>query len=367
MTIALLATGDEIVHGDTLNTNSHDMAHALSSEGLSLGTHISCSDKERDIVNSLNYLRQDHDVILITGGLGPTSDDRTRFALAKTIGQALVEHEQAIEHVHSILRRGSLALGAGNRQQSLFPADAVLLPNPLGSAMGCYGHWHHTLWILLPGPPRECLPMFNRYVLPLLAKRQASAKKIIKWLIFGLAESEIAHKLDNTLADLECQTGYRLDMPYIEFKVRCKEELLNTVKARVEPVLQPHIISPPDKKASEILYEKLITEKIRLAINDEVTGGYLQTLIQRPASRAFLQFSEAKGKADFRFHLSGLEEYWQQQAYGGPSKVLIHCIDAHGHKKEEMHQLPYRSPLVIRYAAEWLCFRVSHLVDELHQ
>ncbi|KTD15918.1 competence/damage-inducible protein A [Legionella israelensis] len=366
MSIALLATGDEIVHGDTLNTNSHYIARALSSEGFSLGMHLSCGDKEEDLINCLNYLQQEHNIIIITGGLGPTSDDRTRFALAKAIRQPLIEHHKAIEHVQKILQRGDIPLTPGNRQQALFPHDAQLLPNPLGTAMGCYGHWNHKLFILLPGPPRECSPMFNHYILPLLQERQKSLKEISKWLIFGLPESEIAEKLDNTLIDLDCQTGYRLDVPYIEFKVRCKKELIHTVKKRIEPLLHPYLISPPDKKASEILYEKLVKEKIQVAIIDEVTGGHLQTLIQRPASYSYVQFYEDNDSPDFRFHLTGLGEYWQEQAYGGKSKMFIH-YQTKEDAGVEMHQIPYRSPLVIPYSTEWLCFRLSHLIDKLHQ
>lgn len=112
-------------------------------------------------------------------------------------------------------------------QQCLFPANARLFPNPYGTAMGCSYSWKGKVFILLPGPPRECLPMFNQDVLPLLLQTSRhSNKQILRWRVFGLAESEIAQILEEALEGLDCQTGYRLETPYLEFKVRCKRELI---------------------------------------------------------------------------------------------------------------------------------------------
>ncbi len=191
MTIGILATGDEIVHGDTLNTNGQDMAQILSSEGFPLGFHLSCSDKEKDILTSLQFLTQKHDTIILIGGLGPTTDDLTRFALAKWTGEPLIQHADALKHVQDRLSRARVTMNEGNLQQCFFQATAKLLPNPHGTAMGGYYQWKNKTFILLPGPPRECLPMFKNYVLPLLADVQRSQKHILKWCIFGLAESEM--------------------------------------------------------------------------------------------------------------------------------------------------------------------------------
>ena len=138
MTIAILATGDEIIHGDTLNTNSHAIAHAINSEGLALGLHVSSSDNENEMLGCIEFLSQKHDTIILLGGLGPTSDDRTRFVLARFLKTTLVEFPKALAHIQARITRANLSLNPGNRQQALFPSGAVLLPNPHGTAMGCY-------------------------------------------------------------------------------------------------------------------------------------------------------------------------------------------------------------------------------------
>lgn len=365
MTIAILATGDEIVHGDTLNTNGHKLAHALSSEGLSLGLQISCSDKEIDIINCLHFLTANHNMIIIIGGLGPTTDDLTRFALAKFTNTPLVEHNEALEHIKTLLRSANLPLNQGNLQQCLFPEEATLLPNPNGSAMGYYYSWNNKLFILLPGPPRECLPMFNHYVFPMLQKTVHSQKQIVKWRIFGLPESEVAQRLEDALSEMDCQTGYRWESPYIEFKVRCRQELVAQVKTIIDPIVAPHIISIADKKASDTLRELISNWNKPITIIDEATGGLLQTLLSTPGLHDLLNFNGLQQTKPY-FHITGLEDYWQKKATTGTTQLSIYYDNG---KKEgtETYTIPYRTASVLEYAAEWSSFKLFHFINQLHQ
>lgn len=363
MTIAFLATGDEIVHGDTLNTNTQAMAHVLSSEGHPLGLHIACSDKEKDIVDCLNFLAQQHDVIIITGGLGPTTDDRTRFALGRFLNEPLIEFTDAVHHIETRLSRGKIALNAGNMQQALFPAQAKLLPNPNGSAMGCSGLWHKTQYFMLPGPPRECLPMFHDFVLPELTQLNRSSKQLIKWQLFGVAESEIAAVLEHALADLDCQTGYRLDVPYIEFKVKCRPEMIRTVKDRVDPLVKAHLISQGDLKASAFLRQVILEKGVSTTILDEATGGQLEILLKHPGDQGLILFHH-NSTAKIEFHIQGLSEYWQQLPSDG--KATLKLSYKHGHLQHSQSQsIPYRSQYVVHYAAEWLCYRMAQIIQQL--
>jgi nicotinamide-nucleotide amidase len=364
MTIAILATGDEIVHGDTLNTNGHNIAHALSSEGLSLGFHLSCSDKEKDIINCLHFLAAHHDIIIIIGGLGPTTDDLTRFALAKFTNSTLVEHAEALDHIKNRLQHAKLSLNQGNLQQCLFPESAKLLPNTNGTAMGCYYHWNNKTFILLPGPPRECLPMFNHYAFPILQETSHSQKQILKWRVFGLPESELAQTLEEALKDVECQTGYRWESPYIEFKVRCKKEVVDQVKHIIDPIVAPHIISSIDKRASDTLREYLLNLNESVTIIDEATGGLLQAVLTKPKLHHLLNFNGLKKTGPY-FHITGLEDYWQQKPITGTTQLTIHYSNGQ-QEGTETHTIPYRTPSVLEHATEWLSFRLLHLINELH-
>lgn len=166
MTIALLATGDEIINGDTLNSNAHYLAHALSSEGLTVGRHMSCSDSQADIHECIQFLAKDHSILIIIGGLGPTSDDRTRFALGQFMGTPLIEFPKALEHVQNRLLRSKLALTEGNRQQAKFPPQAVLLPNPNGTALGCLCEWNGQLFFYFPARRENAIPCLTNMCFP---------------------------------------------------------------------------------------------------------------------------------------------------------------------------------------------------------
>lgn len=365
MSIAFLATGDEIVHGDSLNTNSHAMAHILCSEGMSLGLHVTCGDKEDDLVQSLHYLQQRHDTLIITGGLGPTSDDRTRFALSKHLDLPLIEHKEAVHHIKSRLQNTKVSYGTSNAQQALFPKGAVLLPNPNGTAMGAIIRANNRTYILLPGPPRECLPMFNDHVLQTLLSGKHAKNDILRWRLFGVAESAFAAMFEAALAGSGFHIGYRLDTPYLEVKVRFPKGQAAHVRARIEPLVKPYIISPYHCRASEQLHELLINYTQTVAINDNVTGGILQSLIESPKNHNVLSFSKGIS-CDVQFDLHGIHEYWDETiSENGQSKVSID-FQNQGFIGSEEHSIPYRSTMARQFAAEWLSFRLFHLLKQLH-
>lgn len=364
MQVALLATGDEIIIGDTLNTTSQAMAQALASDGLMPRFHLSCSDREQDIVQAIAFLAPQHDVMIITGGLGPTSDDRTRFALARFLKLPLVEHEKAFQHIVARLTRAGLPMNEHHRQQALFPPEAQLLPNSFGTAMGCLLTQEKKQFILLPGPPRECLPMFNKAVLSHLTFGYQAEKTLLKWRLFGVAEGEIAPLLDTALEAIPCEIGYRLETPYVEFKVRCLPADVATIQKIIEPLVTPHIIAPAEERASSVLRQYLEKLKQPITIIDEVTGGLLQQTLQSPSTYKKVYFKADEPMTAY-FHLTGLREYW----LGEEKKTSELTINYHanGQHYYEIHTIPFRSSLVLHYASEWLSFRLLHLLNKHHE
>lgn len=364
MNIAFLATGNEILSGDTLNSNCHQLSGILFSEGFSPGLQLACSDMETDIQSCIQFLAKNHDIIIMTGGLGPTSDDRTRFALAKLLNIDLIEHDTAIQHIEKRLQRAQLNVGNGNRQQAMFPKHATLLPNPFGTAMGAYFSHKQITYVLLPGPPRECLPMFETHVLPVLNQNIKEDLVTLKWRLFGVAESEIASKLDQTLETVDCETGYRLEVPYVEFKVRCHSKQITSIKKLIDPITRPLIISPPDKRASQVLEEKISNTDFKTVIIDKATGGMLQRSVLSRKNHQQVSFNEVADAA-FRFEVSGLDEFWNSiESPFTKLTIQYQYLDKRG---QEVIDIPFRSSLVLDYAAEWLSFRIAHLINELHQ
>ncbi len=226
--VALLATGDELTYGDIVNTNSQQIAKLLTEQNIPVGLHIISSDDKLDIKNTILFLLKSHTSIIITGGLGPTSDDRTRFALSIAIKKSLVFDNNSWQHIVARIqtRYPGRALPESNRQQAWFPKGAIIFNNPHGTANGC-GLKLKNKWIfMLPGPPHECLTMLQTYVLPQLI--QADYPQEIyrkKWMLMNVSEGQIAEELDRLVAQHGVLTGYRIAKPYLEFKIQCQNKL----------------------------------------------------------------------------------------------------------------------------------------------
>jgi|TARA_R110002126_G_scaffold110918_1_gene248312 nicotinamide-nucleotide amidase len=367
MTIGLLATGDELTHGDTLNTSTQVIAKILSSEGMSIGMHVVCGDKQHELVDALEFLGHKHQVMIITGGLGPTSDDRTRFALARYLNQALIEYADALLHVETRLKRAKLLMDDGNRQQALFPKEATLFPNPNGTAMGCAYQQDKRLFIILPGPPNECMPMFQTYALPLLQKLMiASEKEILTWRLFGVAEGQIAQVLEHALVNIPCQLGYCLEMPYLMFKVRCEKHVVEDVRKIIKPLVAAYLIASTEHTASAQLSMLFECQKLKATVFDETTGGILQSLLQNPNNHAYLSFREHDDDSTrCYFHASGMEAYWQGVSHVGSSDVVL-TYRLGTQQGEERYTLPRIGPWATHTAAEWLSFRIFDLINQAH-
>jgi nicotinamide-nucleotide amidase len=353
--IAILCTGDEIVNGDILNTNAYKLAHLLHQQGLSPGLHLCCNDDEQILIESMQYLLSKHRVLIITGGLGPTSDDRTRFALAKVCAKKLVYSEASWQEIEKRLSSMGLKLSSSNKQQCYFPQGAKLLANPNGTAMGCCVEFDDKLIYMLPGPPRECLPMFEKYVLETLSQRFAKSEPMLRWRIFGLPEGQISEQLDSALKDIDCHTGYRWEYPYIEFKVMSKPSNHTQIRTIVEAIIGNHIISGADKTASEELKEFLEQNQTQLLIKDYATGGELEFTLAMPELSNSLHFHEPC-QHEVKVIIKGLDEYWQQNKQGS---TQIELSFEHENKViQESHTLPFRNQFVRKYAVELIASRI---------
>ena len=241
--VALIATGDELSNGDILNTNGATIAQQLFTLGISVGEHVIVADDEVAIVKAITYQLQNHMHLIITGGLGPTSDDLTRFALAKYLNVPLIFNDAMWEHICARMRQRGFTIHNNNRQQALFPEDAIILPNENGSAAGCYVQHAQQHIFMLPGPPKECMPMFSDYVLPKLAYLAQPIFRL-KWLLEGVSESEIAAKIEAAIPHLNCQFGYRWNYPQLEFKLSAPDAAtLEQAKKEIFPVVEKYLIN----------------------------------------------------------------------------------------------------------------------------
>ena len=228
--VSLLATGSELLSGDIQDSNSHDFSKKISEMGGTVFQSMQVSDHRNHMVSAINYLLEQSDAIVLTGGLGPTSDDNTRYAISDLIKSPLTFEAAAWDHVVARLNKFNLAITDSNKAQALFPKGATLYVNKNGTAWGCHLQWKNKHIFMLPGPPKECGPMFDQYVLPELTRCAFfQNKKIKRWLTLGLIEGEIAPEIDQLVAGTNVETAYRWAYPYLEIKIIYNKKVETTL------------------------------------------------------------------------------------------------------------------------------------------
>ncbi|NNM59167.1 MAG: competence/damage-inducible protein A [Legionellales bacterium] len=369
MKIALLATGTELVTGDILNTNGQHIAQLLTDEGYTIGQHILVSDEQTDIISALNYLMQTHQIIIIIGGLGPTTDDRTRFAVSEVIGQELVFHEPSWKDIVDRLTHYGLVVSENNRQQALFPDSATIFQNQNGTANACKIVSGENLLYLLPGPPNECLPLFDNQIFPdiqHLSPPQKQYKR--KWRLFGVSESAISAELEAVLSDTTVTTGYRVDYPYLEFKISANHPPApNEWLEKLEAIIQPHLLADAYEPASTLLKKKLARLSHPLLLIDSATGGYLYQTISNRDNYHQLVYTQRLGLDEENFlaviEIHGLLEHWAGLDHTLKTQVEIQLRSKQQNEKVII-EIPYRPQRVLRYATEIIAKQILEWLDE---
>ena len=366
--IAILATGDEISKGDIINSNSQEIALRLTNRGMNVRIHVVVPDTISELELAMAFLLKSHDALIITGGLGPTSDDLTRFALSKIIDKPLVFDETTWNKICARLKRFGYGVPPeSNRQQALFPEGAMIIQNPNGTAAGCLIKLKNQIITMLPGPPRECLPMLDNSVLPELINAGYQHVSYHKsWFLFGASEGKIGEELDLLAKPYDCVTGYRLFYPYIEFKLHSNNaEDYAKLLPIIEKAIQPYLISTGEVTASALLQDYLANTNYTLDIHDQATGGSLQAWIETPQTRRHLHFyhdSKNFNDANIQIEIQGLNEFWEEKTDILYAHLEIIFSSKKQQKKVEV-EIPFRGKRVVRYAVEFICSKIYEFLQ----
>lgn len=204
----IIAVGTELLLGNITNTNAKELSEGLSALGINVYYHTVVGDNPKRLEQAVEIARGRADILITTGGLGPTYDDLTKETLAACFGKQLVFHEEIGAEIRAYFknRLGRDSMSENNLRQAYFPAGAEVLQNDCGTAPGCVFVAEGKHVIMLPGPPRECRAMFRRHLVPYL-KRLSDAEILSHNIhIFGRGESEIESRLQHLMQRLENPT-----------------------------------------------------------------------------------------------------------------------------------------------------------------
>ncbi len=297
MTAAILCTGTELTRGELVNTNATWLAEELTTLGFEV-TAVDCVDDDRDrIRRALTRLGSEHDVVLCTGGLGPTTDDLTTECVAELLGVPLVRDAASLEYIRTLLARFGRSMAPSNAKQADFPQGSTIIPNPRGTAPGFYVRVGRALAFFFPGVPHEMKAMFRETTVPVLAPLIERRHHQVRLRCFGLPESEVNDRLSGVEAEFDVSIGYRASFPEIEVKLLARDASLDAARSRAEAAariarerLGDAVFGEGTTTFAESLLTLLGERGATLALAESCTGGLIGELLTRVpgASRAFL-------------------------------------------------------------------------------
>lgn len=297
MGAAVLSIGTEITRGEIVNTNASWLAGELTSIGFEVHEIASVDDDIERIAAMLDRLARAHEIIVATGGLGPTTDDLTAPAVARALGRGLVLHPASLEAIKRRFEAAGRTMSPSNEKQAYFPDGADVLSNPIGTAPGFAATLHGSTAFFMPGVPREAQRMFADHVAPRVAPLAPNVSFQIRLKTFGMPESVVGERLAGIEQAFPGITlGYRAHFPEIEVKVHARggshaearalcERAAEQVRGRLGDVLY----GEGDDTFPRVVGRAIRGRGFRLAIAESCTGGLVGTLLtQEPASDYFV-------------------------------------------------------------------------------
>jgi nicotinamide-nucleotide amidase len=297
MTAAILCIGTELTRGELVNTNAAWLSERLVAIGFEPGEHVVVPDDRPLIVETLRRLASANRAVLVTGGLGPTTDDFTAECAAKLIGRPLVTHTPSLEAMRRKLERAGRTMSASNAKQAELPEHAEALPNAVGTAPGFVIPFAEAKLFFMPGVPREMKAMFDEHVVPALRPMIEPKTAQRRLRTYGWPESVVGDKLAGVEGAFPGVTiGYRASVPEVEVKVHARGENLAEaqvlceratleVKARLLEVLY----GEDDDTFPAVVGRTLRSRGLRLAIAESCTGGLVGHLLtSEPGASEFL-------------------------------------------------------------------------------
>ncbi|UQA61467.1 CinA family nicotinamide mononucleotide deamidase-related protein [Polyangium aurulentum] len=293
MTAALLSIGTEITRGEIVNTNAAWLAAELTAAGFAVGSIESIPDDMDRMVATIQALAGRHRLVVVTGGLGPTTDDLTVAAAARAAGVELVRDESALLAIRRRVEARGKTLNAGHEKQADVPAGAELLTNAVGTAPGFTLALGETPVFFLPGVPREMKRMFTDQVLPRIRPSAPNNTFQVRLRTYGLGESAVGQLLagvEGTHAGVTL--GYRVHFPEVDVKVHARganqqvaRDVALRAAAEVRARLGDVVYGEGDESFAEMVARAVRGRGYRLALAESCTGGLIAHMLTHfPAS-----------------------------------------------------------------------------------
>lgn len=280
----IIAIGSELLTPDKTDTNSLWLTEKLNEIGIEVKLKTVVGDDAARLEETMRDALRRSDIVISTGGLGPTEDDITRQISAKSTGRELVFHKELVEELRERFRRWGREMPEINKRQAYIIEGAQVLPNPNGSAVGMSIEIGEKFFVILPGPPRENKPMFENFILPKLREKAGEIcvrRKILR--VAGMGESAVDEKISPVYKQYENpQTTILFNKSEIEIHLTAHgkteaetEKLLEQVAGKIVETLGDSVFSTGGETMEAVVGQILLKNKKTLAVAESCTGGLI--------------------------------------------------------------------------------------------
>jgi nicotinamide-nucleotide amidase len=308
----ILSTGDELTTGKVVDTNSSYIADRLFAVGVEVAAVLTVSDDREKLHWALRQGRELGDVIIGTGGLGPTADDLTTEVVAEFLGCKLAQNENVAGSLKRRFEARGITWTPNNLKQALFPEGAVIIPNPVGTAPGfriLIDPGKVLIW--LSGVPQEMTVMLSETVIPWIVQQRADAEQITActFKIYGLTESKLDDLVKPISLGSTARLSFRAHYPDLSLRLTVKGakesgEILTRLKDEIRGALGSFIYCEGDMTLEEVVGQLLLARQEILALAESCTGGYISHRITRVSGSSAYYYGGAvtySNEAKMRF------------------------------------------------------------------
>jgi competence/damage-inducible protein CinA-like protein len=336
MTADIITIGDEILIGQTIDTNSAWIAEHLNMEGISIHRILSISDKREEIIRSLDGIEKQVALVIVTGGLGPTSDDITRRTLAEYFNTPLAFNQDVYRKLEARLVARGFGVNVVNRTQAIVPKDCVLLENALGTAPGMWFEKNGRIYISLPGVPYEMVSIMEKEAIPRIRKYFRTPHiEHRNILTFGTYEARLSELLIDFEKDLPPQVrlAYLPSSGIIKLRLSSTEEKLERVKALLDELqeklvecIKPYVFGFDDATLEKVVGQKLRERNATLSTAESCTGGTIAHMITSvPGSSDYFKGTIVAYSNEVKEKLLGVPQTIMQK-HGAVSREVVEAM-----------------------------------------
>ncbi len=287
MIAEIISIGTELLLGNIVNTNSAFLSGELAKLGIDVYFQVTTGDNRKRLKKTIKTALERSDLVITTGGLGPTSDDITKETVAEATGRELILHNGELERLKTHFARTGREMTPNNIKQAYVPTGGVMVSNDNGTAPGVILELEKTTFIMLPGPPIEMRAMFFDRIVPYLKKRADSSLVSVTLKFFGIGESTLEHQLsdlikgqsDPTIAPYAGEGGVKIRLTSRSQKGEgVPKPILSTI-TKIEERLGGYIYSYHDRTLQQVAAMLLEERDRTLAVAESCTGGRLSALL----------------------------------------------------------------------------------------